>query len=126
MSQGLTFDTGALIALEARRLRMRKVVATAAEEALVITVPMPVIGEWWRGPRTKRADQILQSVDIESLTLELTKQTGEAMAQTRGDDFVDALVMASASRRGDRVYTSDYDDLSAYLELFPEVRLFKV
>jgi hypothetical protein len=36
---GLTFDTGALIALERRRQRMAQVYRIAVEEGLLVTVP---------------------------------------------------------------------------------------
>jgi hypothetical protein len=46
---GLTFDSGALIALERRSHRMRVVLIRAIELAIPITAPAAVIGEWWRG-----------------------------------------------------------------------------
>lgn len=46
---GLTFDTGALIALERRRQRMGQIYKTAVTDGLLVTVPSPVIAEWWRG-----------------------------------------------------------------------------
>jgi hypothetical protein len=41
----------------------------------------------------------------------LPKAAGEALAKVRGATAVDATVMASAARRGDRVFTSDPKDL---------------
>ena len=46
---GLTFDTGALIALERRRQRMARIYATAVAGGLLVTVPAVVVSEWWRG-----------------------------------------------------------------------------
>jgi hypothetical protein len=40
-----------------------------------------------------------------------------------GASVVDAAVMASASLRGDVVYTSDMNDLMALQVFFPSVRL---
>jgi hypothetical protein len=46
---GLTFDTGALIALERGRQRMREVFERSLERGQPITVPADVVTEWWRG-----------------------------------------------------------------------------
>jgi hypothetical protein len=39
---------------------------------------------------------------------------------------VDALVTASAARRGDVVYTSDFEDLDRLRSYFPTVRVLSV
>ena len=119
---GLTFDTGALIALERRRLRMRQVLERARDRDQLITVPADVVAEWWRGATdTRRA--ILDSVDIEPLTLRLAKIAGEAMGAVPGATLVDAIVMASAASRGDVVYSSDVHDLERIRRVFPSVRI---
>lgn len=122
---GLTFDTGALIALERRRLRMRGIVEHALARDLPITVPADVVGEWWRG-RTDVRDHILASVDVEPLTETLAKLAGEALAIVRGATLVDAIVMASASTRGDVVFSSDLEDLERLRRYFPGVRVLGV
>lgn len=121
----MTFDTGALIALERRRHRMRRVFATAVRDELRITVPAPVLVEWWRG-RTDLADDILDSMDVEPLDEALAKLAGEALAAVPRATPIDAVVMASAARRGDIVYTSDYDDLEVLQRYFGSVRVLAV
>jgi predicted nucleic acid-binding protein len=122
---GLTFDTGALIALERRRHRMRRVIATAVRDQVTITVPAAVLVEWWRG-RTDLADDIVASVDVEPMDEDLAKAAGEALASVPKATPIDALVMASAARRGDVVYTSDRDDLARLRRHFPGVRVLAV
>ena len=122
---GLTFDTGALIALEQRRLRMRHVLEHAAASQRRITVPADVVGEWWRG-RTDGRDYILASVTVEPLTEALAKRAGEALAAVSGATLVDAVVMASAATRGDVVYTSDVADLDRLRVHFPGIRVLGV
>jgi len=107
---GLTFDTGALIALERRSQRMRDVLRRSVERRLKVTVSTAVLAEWWRGGGRERRE-ILQSVDIEPLTEHIAKLAGEAIAAIEGATTVDAIVMASAAQRGDVVYTSDFSDL---------------
>ena len=119
---GLTFDTGALVGLERRRHRMRAVFATAIGQGLRVTVPAAVVVEWWRG-RTDFAEDILASVDVEPLDEALARIAGEAMAAVRGASAVDAVVMASAARRGDIVYTTDLGDLSRLQRHFRSVRV---
>jgi predicted nucleic acid-binding protein len=122
---GLTFDTGALIALERRRQRMKDVFEHALAREQRIVVPADVVAEWWRGQTTLRLG-ILASVDVEPLTEELAKAAGEALAAVKGSTLVDAIVMASAASRGDLVYTSDIDDLERLRTRFPGVRVLGV
>jgi predicted nucleic acid-binding protein len=119
---GLTFDTGALIALERRRQRMSRVYTTAVLDGVIVTVPIVVISEWWRG-RSKARETVLRGVRVEPIDLELAKTAGDAMGAVRGSTAIDALVMASAARRGDVVYTSDIDDLERLRDYFPSVRV---
>jgi predicted nucleic acid-binding protein len=121
---GITFDTGALIALERRRPRMKEIVERALANDQPITVPADVVGEWWRG-RTDLRDRILESVDVEPLTEPLAKLAGEALAAVRGATLVDAIVMASAASRGDVVYSSDIEDLDRLRRQFPGVRVLR-
>ena len=121
---GLTFDTGALIALERRKQRMRHVLERALAKDQPITVPADVVGEWWRG-RTDLGEAILASVDVEPLSVSLAKLAGEALAVIAGATLVDAVVMASAASRGDIVYSSDVEDLEKLRRVFPGVRVLR-
>ena len=122
---GITFDTGALIGLERRRQRISRVYTTAVADGLIITVPAVVITEWWRG-RSDVRETVLRGLRVEPLDTELAKAAGEALAMVRGATPVDALVMASAARRGDVVYTSDFEDLDRLRSRFPSVRVLGV
>lgn len=125
-SFGLTFDTGALIALERRRQRMADVFRRATQRGLGITVPASVVAEWWRGQRSRLARDVLLAVDVEQLTEQVARAAGEALAVTGGSNSVDAIVMASAATRGDIVYTSDIEDLGRLGDCFPAVRVLGV
>jgi predicted nucleic acid-binding protein len=122
---GLTLDAGALIGLERRHHRIRRVFAAAVRDDVRVTVPAVVVVEWWRG-RTDLAEDILASVDVEPMDESLAKAAGEALADTPDATVVDAIVMASAARRGDVVYTSDFDDLARLQRHFRGVRLLAV
>ena len=122
---GLTFDTGALIALESRRQRMREVLERALARDQPITVPADVLAEWWRG-RNDLRELILQSLEVEPLTESLAKLAGEAVAAVRGATSVDRsasswLPLPRAWLLGPtRVTSPILDKLRAY---FPNVSL---
>jgi predicted nucleic acid-binding protein len=122
LSFGITFDTGALIALERRRQRIAQVYATAVADGRIVTAPAVAIGEWWRG-RTAVRDRILNGLRPEPMDIGLAKLAGKAMARVAGSTLADAVVMASAARRGDVLYTSDVDDMEALRAYFPSVRV---
>jgi hypothetical protein len=122
---GLTFDTGALIALERRTQRVWEIYRTAMHEAVPITVPVAVLIEWWRG-RTDVRERILAGVRVEPLHTALAQAAGQALASVKSVSPVDAVVMASAALRGDVVYTSDTGDLERLGRYFPAVRVLSV
>lgn len=123
--QGVTFDTGMLIALERRKPsawdRYGRINARGAR----ITIPTVVIGEWWRG-RTDLREALLASARIEPLSATIARLAGEALAAVKGATAIDAFVMASVALRGDVVYTSDLDDLGRLTSFFRNVRVLGV
>src|SRR6187551_396966 len=92
VKNGITFDTGALIALERRGPRARKILERATEQKVRINVPAAVITEWWRS-RTDMRDRILAGVRVEPLSESLAKVAGEALAAVKGATSIDAIVM---------------------------------
>lgn len=122
---GITFDTGALIALERRTQRMWELYRTTMHDGITITVPVAVLTEWWRG-RTDKRERVLGGVRVEPLHPPLAKLAGEALAAVNEATPIDALVMASAALRGDVVYTSDVKDLERLRRYFPGVRVLAV
>lgn len=125
MRNGITFDTGALIALERRGQRIRKVLERATEQKIRITVPAAVITEWWRSRNDVR-ERILAAVRIEPLSESLARVAGEALAAVSGATAIDAMVMASAAQRGDVVYTADVADLTKLAGYFRVVRVLGI
>lgn len=122
VSAQITFDTGALIALERREKRLRTLAKLARTGEVTITVPAVVLTEWWRGGSQQAL--LLQGVVIEPTTARIAKQAGVAVAEL-GASVVDAIVMTSAALRGDVVWTSDLADLQVLQAVYPNVRLFR-
>lgn len=125
MTAGLTLDTGALIALERRRSRALRLLRLAVDSRRPVTVPVAVVAEWWRG-RTDLREAILASLLVEPMDLGLARTVGDALAAVRGSSLVDAIVAASAARRGDVILTSDPSDLVSLASHFGSLRVLAV
>jgi hypothetical protein len=126
VTAGFTLDTGALVALERRDRRMTRFFDNALLDRRAVTVPLAVVAEWWRA-RSRARESILRAVRVEIPDLALAQTAGEALAVVgAGPSIVDAMVMASAARRGDIVFTGDFGDLSRLQSVFRTVRLLAV
>jgi predicted nucleic acid-binding protein len=111
---GLTLDTGALIAIDRGDHGVRAWLERAYRRGQVPTVPTVTIAQAWRdGRRQARLATFLARARIEQLDLDLARRAGELQGRTGTRDPVDAVVAVSAARRGDRVLTSDAEDLLA-------------
>ncbi len=124
-SRMITFDSGALIALERRKERAIKVYRAAKEKGVIVATPSITVAEWWRG-RTDHRAAILAGILVEPLDAALAKIAGLALARVPEATTIDAVVMAFAAARGDVVYTSDVDDLRRLTTFFPTVRVLSI
>ena len=124
---GLTLDSGALIAVERAERRVMAHLKEALLRGVDLTVPTVVVAEVWRGgARSARVAALLPACTVEPLEEPVARRAGEALAVTKGAGVVDAVVMASAATRHDRVLTSDCVDLERLRVQFPSVRLVKL
>ena len=128
--EGVTLDTGALVALERYRRGMAEVLESARQARVSITVPSNALAEWWRGP-TDRRDYVRRMLVIQDVDETVAKLAGEALAWLKPrnveiDDSVtiDATVMATAALYGPNLYTGDIGDMQRFEGFFPTVRLF--
>jgi predicted nucleic acid-binding protein len=121
---GLTLDSGALIAFERNDRRVLAHLKEAARRGIALTVPTVVIAESWRGgSRSANIARLLRACVIEQLSEQTAREAGAAIAAIRGAGVLDAIVMASAAQRGDRVLTADAGDLEILRTAFPDVRV---
>lgn len=120
--QGITLDSGALIAFQRGKQRMRTIITGARNKSIPVTVPAAVVVEWWRDGFGRREQDILEPLIVEPLTKALAMIAGAALTRIQVE-LVDAIVMASAAQRGDIVYTSDPEDLHALQAYFPGVKV---
>jgi predicted nucleic acid-binding protein len=122
----ITFDAGALIAVERRHDRILRVVRAAQQTSTPIVVPAVALAEWWRGRPSSRMALFLEGVTVEPIDERLVHIAGEAIAAVPGATTIDALVMASAALRGGVVYTSDVADLTRLGRHFRAVKVLAV
>ncbi len=102
----ITFDTGALIALERRKERAMKVYTHAKERGFVVATPNVTVAEWWRG-RTDKREAVWRGLLVEPASDETVKLAGVALGKVRGATTIVAIVAAFAVERTGIVYTSD-------------------
>lgn len=109
---GVTYDTGALLAAERLDRRMWALHAGYLTEAVVPTVPAPVLAEAWRGgARQAGLSRLLAPCEVEPMTEERARAVGVLCGRADHDDVVDAAVAEGALRRGDAVVTSNEADI---------------
>ena len=112
--RGITLDAGALIAVDKNVRRVMVALRVALDADLPITVPAGVVGQAWRdGARQARLARFLASkrLTIEPLDDWRARAAGQLCGAKRTEDVIDASVVLGAKARGDRVFTSDVDDL---------------
>lgn len=111
---GATLDAGALIAFERSKRRMVALVARAAELECTLSVPAGVVAEVWRdGRRQARLVRLLASTVVEILPLDdpTARAVGQLCGVSGASDVLDASVVLCARARGQKIVTSDGDDL---------------
>ena len=108
----IILDAGAFLAVERND---REVIALLKAELLARRVPRThggVVAQIWRGGSGKQAGiaRLLAATEVVALDDRLGRRCGVLLGRARGDDAVDAGVVALASD-GDTILTSDASDL---------------
>jgi predicted nucleic acid-binding protein len=122
----VTFDTGALIALERGDSRMIALLQLLVRRRGRLRVPAGVVGQAWRGGARQAVLARLFSspeVDVASLDQPMAQACGELCASTSTSDVIDASVVLVAREHDDTIVTSDVEDLR---RLDPSARLERI
>lgn len=126
MTAGITLDAGGLIAVD-RDVRSVVVLLTRATEVGArLTVPAGALAQAIRRPeRQVRLARLVRQPNAEVVALDRVDATnvGRLLAASATTDVVDAHVVVCARRAGQRVLTSDADDLR---RLDPELEVVEV
>ena len=112
---GVTLDTGGLIALDRSDRRVIVLLARAVETNRRVTIPGSALAQAIRRPeRQARLSKLIRQPTSDVVPLDRVDavNTGRLLAASGTADIVDAHVVVCARRSGQRVVTSDPDDLS--------------
>jgi len=108
MMNGVTYDTGALIAAERDDRRMWALHAAFLSREVEPVVPAPVLAEAWRGgARQAKLARLLALCAVEALDSVAARRVGVLAGRADHDDIVDVAVVEGAIRRGDAIVTAD-------------------
>ncbi|MGH3219821.1 MAG: PIN domain-containing protein [Streptosporangiaceae bacterium] len=116
MTSAITFDTGALIAIERRSRRMQALLEEIDRRDWEIAVPAGAVAQAWRGgPRQARIAALLSDVRTEVVPLDdpAARAVGLVCGRSGHADVVDVSVAVCARQRNRHVVTSDPQDLRA-------------
>ena len=106
---GVTYDTGALVAADHNDRRMWALHAGFLAEEVSPTVPTPVLAEAWRGgSRQASLARFLALCSLEPMSEAQAKSVGIFAGKAHHDDIVDVTVVEGAIRRHDAIVTSNH------------------
>ena len=114
MTVGVTFDAGGLIALDRDDRRVVVLLARAAQTNAAVTIPASALSQAIRRPEQQaRLARLIRQPATTVVPLDRVDAThvGRLLAASGTSDVVDAHVVICARRAGQRVVTSDPDDL---------------
>jgi len=106
-ANGLTYDSGALIAAERDDRLMWSLHRAAVARGLLPTVPAVVLSETWRGGPQHQLSRLLKGCAVEVLDEAQARRVGVLAARSGLADTVDLAVVDGAARRNDAVVTSN-------------------
>jgi predicted nucleic acid-binding protein len=116
VTNAVTFDTGALIAIERRSRRMQALLDEIDRRHWEVAVPAGAVAQAWRGgPRQARIAALLSDERTQVVVLDDSTARAVGLLCGRSDhaDVVDVSVAVCARQRNLHVVTSDPDDLRA-------------
>jgi predicted nucleic acid-binding protein len=116
VTNAVTFDRGALIAIERRSRRMQALLDEIDKRDWEVAVPAGAVAQAWRGgPRQARIAALLSDERTEVVALDdpTARAVGLLCGRSGHADVVDVSVAVCARQRNLHVVTSDPDDLRA-------------
>jgi len=112
--KGVTFDTGAMIALDRDDRRVLALLARAEEVGARVTIPATALAQAIRRPaRQARLSRLVRQPTTKVVALDAHDATrvGVLLAASRTKDITDAHVVVCARRHREPIATSDPIDL---------------
>jgi hypothetical protein len=116
VTNAITLDTGALIAIEHRSMRMQALLDEIDRREWQVAIPAGVVAQAWRGgPRHARIAALLSDERTEVVLLDdpTARAVGLLCGKSGHADVIDVSVAICARQRNLHVITSDLEDLRA-------------
>lgn len=110
----LVLDAGAFVAVERNERRMLARLRVAAAHGVELRTHPLVVAQVWRDHRVNLA-RLLNAVDIISIDETMGRACGALLGKAGMSDPIDAAVVVM-SHNGDRIATSDPDDIERLIE----------
>ena len=108
-------DAGAFLALEKRDRRVGAMVRVLQQHRVPLGTSSPVVAQVWRDGRKQAfLARFLSGVDVRALAPGDDRRTGELLALAKTADVIDGHLVLGVEN-GDRVFTSDPDDIDRLL-----------
>lgn len=112
----VVLDAGALLLIDAQDREIGAMLRVAQQRAIPVRTSAAVVAQVWRnGARQANLARSLAGVDTRDLDGMAARRIGELLGQADAADVVDAHV-ALLTNPGDRVVTSDEDDIARLLD----------
>lgn len=109
-------DAGAFVAIEKRDRNVGAMLRVLQQRRVPLVTSSAVVAQVWRdGRKQALLARILSGVHARALAPGDDRRTGELLALTKTDDVIDAHLVLGVED-GDRVLTSDPDDIERLLE----------
>jgi hypothetical protein len=110
----IVLDAGALVAVDRGDRAMAARLRVAERAGLELRSNGAVVAQVWRDPAGRQVElaRLLRSVDVKAVDRRVGQDAGILAGRAGRGDAVDATVVAIADR-GDRILTSDPDDMEA-------------
>ncbi len=109
----LVLDAGALVAIDRDDRSMIARLRVAQQRAVELRSNAMVVAQVWRDPQGRQVSlaRLLRAVDVRAINHQDGRQAGVLLGLAGTADPIDACVVLLA-RPGDRILTSDPDDLT--------------
>jgi len=113
----LVLDAGAFVAVERNERRMLARLRVAAAHGVELRTHPLVVAQVWRDHRGRQVNlaRLLNAVDIISIDETMGRACGALLGKAGMSDPIDAAVVVM-SHNGDRIATSDPDDIERLIE----------
>jgi hypothetical protein len=109
-------DAGAFVAVEKRDRNIGAMLRVLQQRRVPLATSSAVVAQVWRnGRRQALLARLLSGVDVRALAPGDDRRTGELLALAKTDDVIDAHLVLGAED-GDRMLTSDSDDIKRLLD----------